>query len=151
VKSPKPFFFGLLFLSGLFLLMVVLGQRMHTPFSSTFAPLFSLAGRTFKTADRLMSRVIPVGEIDEKTMGDAFAARMVGGGRSEDRRYLDTLVAEVGKLGSKPFTYRVFIVEGAPNAFSLPGGVVIATTELMDTLTSEAQLVSVLAHEVGPN
>ena len=36
-----------------------------------------------------------------------------------------------------------------PNAFALPGGVIIVTGGLLKTLKSEAELAAVLSHEMG--
>ena len=38
---------------------------------------------------------------------------------------------------------------GGPNALALPGGVILVSDELLKDLGSEAELVAVLAHEIG--
>jgi predicted Zn-dependent protease len=47
-----------------------------------------------------------------------------------------------------PWSFRV-IDEPTPNAFALPGGFILLTRGLMTLLNSEAELASVLAHEIG--
>jgi predicted Zn-dependent protease len=47
-----------------------------------------------------------------------------------------------------PWTFRV-VDDPVVNAFALPGGFIYVTRGLMTHLTSEAELVSVLGHEIG--
>jgi predicted Zn-dependent protease len=66
--------------------------------------------------------------------------------------------AYVNKLGKQlaadserpnlPWTFRV-VDDPVVNAFALPGGFIYVTRGLMTHLTSEAELVSVLGHEIG--
>ena len=66
--------------------------------------------------------------------------------------------AYVSQLGKKlaahserpnlPWTFRV-VDDPVVNAFALPGGFVYVTRGLMTHLNSEAELVSVLGHEIG--
>jgi predicted Zn-dependent protease len=66
--------------------------------------------------------------------------------------------AYVSKLGKQlaadserpnlPWTFRV-VDDPVVNAFALPGGFIYVTRGLMTHLTSEAELVSVLGHEIG--
>ncbi|HEX9940836.1 MAG TPA: M48 family metalloprotease [Thermoanaerobaculia bacterium] len=68
------------------------------------------------------------------------------------------LQAYVNRLGQKlaadserpnlPWTFRV-VDDPVVNAFALPGGYIYITRGLMTHLTSEAELVSVLGHEIG--
>lgn len=68
------------------------------------------------------------------------------------------LQAYVNRLGQKlakdserpelPWTFRV-VDDPVVNAFALPGGYIYVTRGLMAHLTSEAELVSVLGHEIG--
>jgi predicted Zn-dependent protease len=37
----------------------------------------------------------------------------------------------------------------APNAFAMPGGVIVVSAELLDLLENEAQVASILAHEMA--
>jgi len=114
----------------------------------SFAPIFELAGRGTQVADRAVAQGLAITADDERALGEALA-----------RQYSDTdprtpwvraVFARLAPLGSKPFDYRVFVVDsGAPNAMALPGGVLLVTTGLLDLLQSEAELAAVLAHELG--
>ena len=49
-----------------------------------------------------------------------------------------------------PYTLRVAIFEEqTPNAVAFPGGLVVVTTGLLDSVASENELAFVLAHEIG--
>jgi len=70
----------------------------------------------------------------------------------------DALQAYVQQLGDKlaqaserphlPWTFRV-VDEPTPNAFAAPGGYVYITRGLLALLRNEAELVSILGHEIG--
>lgn len=70
----------------------------------------------------------------------------------------DQLQAYVSRIGKQiaadserpnlPWTFRV-VDDPTVNAFALPGGFVYVTRGLMTHLTSEAELVGVLGHEIG--
>lgn len=47
-----------------------------------------------------------------------------------------------------PWTFRV-VDDPSPNAFALPGGYIFVTRGLMDMMNSEAQLATVVGHEIG--
>jgi len=50
----------------------------------------------------------------------------------------------------RPFVYRLVVLpDPAPNAFALPGGVVIVTTGLLDMVETEIGRALVLGHELG--
>jgi len=137
--------------SGAFLLMFVLSEKTQTPLGRTFSPLFSLMGQQVKTADRILSRVLPVDSVDESQLGEAIKASMRNRSSSEDSRsgYLQSVLDyTVENLHSK-YRYEIFIVDGAPNAAAMPGGALLITRGLLDVLQSEAELVSILGHEVG--
>jgi predicted Zn-dependent protease len=87
-------------------------------------------------------------------------------GREEDQKTLvevglyggDTLQAYVQQLGLQlaasserpklPWTFRV-LDDPSVNAFALPGGYVYVTRGILTHLTSEAELATVLGHEIG--
>jgi predicted Zn-dependent protease len=68
------------------------------------------------------------------------------------------LQAYVGRLGTRlakaserpdlPWTFRV-VDDPTPNAFAAPGGYIFATRGLLAMMRNEAELVSVLGHEIG--
>ena len=47
-----------------------------------------------------------------------------------------------------PWTFHV-IDDPAPNAFALPGGFIYVTRGMLNRLTSEAELASVLSHDIA--
>jgi len=137
---------------GVGLIAVLHRARVQPPLESTFTSAFQVVGAPLKLVDRVASRVLPVGELDEKELGDVYRKSYDPQARPTDReqRYLDSLVAELQPLTGKPFPYRAYVVDyPMPNAMALPGGVVLVTRDLLATLRSEAELVAVLAHELG--
>lgn len=136
---------------GIALCGALLAKRANTPLGRTFAPVFALLGKGTKTADRALSRVLPLDDVDEATLGGAFAQEMQAqyGTHHPDHAYVNALVQDMAKGASKNFKYRAFVAPGPPNAFALPGGVVMVTDGLLAAMTSEAELASVIGHEIG--
>jgi predicted Zn-dependent protease len=137
---------------GVALIVVLQRARVQPPLESTFTSAFQIVGAPVKLVDRVASRVLPVGELDEQELGDVYRRRYdpQATPASREQRYLDSLVAELQPLTGKPFPYRAYVVDyPTPNAMALPGGVVLVTRDLLTTLRSEAELVAVLAHEIG--
>ena len=123
--------------------------------SPSLAPAFQVLGRYPQAADRLIAKVIPVDSLDEKDLGEVMAQRCQQGfwnvvPSDPVNNYLNELVENLSQNARKPFTYRAFLLKmDIPNAFALPGGVIFVTSGLLDTLKSECELASVLAHELG--
>jgi predicted Zn-dependent protease len=151
VSRTRVIFLSVLLAAGALLCALLLASEANTPLGRTLAPLLTLLGQTTKTADRALSKVLPIDDLDEATLGQALASEMSAryGEGSADQVYVQTLVRELAAGARKPFAYRAFIADGEPNAFALPGGVVLVTRGLLAILTSEAQLASVVGHEIG--
>ena len=143
---------GVLLACGVALIVALQRARVQPPLESTFTSAFQIVGAPIKLVDRVATRVLPVNEIDEKELGDVYRASYdpQAVSPSREQRYLDSLVAELKPLTGKPFPYRAYVVDyPTPNAMALPGGVVLVTRDLLTTVHSEAELVAVLAHEIG--
>lgn len=143
---------ALLMACGAALVVVLQRARVQPPLASTFTSAFQILGAPLKLADRVATRVLPVNEIDEKKLGDVYRASYdpQADPPSREQRYVDSLVAELRPFTGKPFPYRAYVVDDPePNAMALPGGAVLVTSDLLGTLQSEAELVAVLAHEIG--
>jgi Zn-dependent protease with chaperone function len=111
-----------------------------------------LFGHSTKAIDSLVSRVIPIDAMDEAELGQILAARYETSTNKQDPtyRYLNDLVRHQSPFLRKRFTYQVYVLEWqVPNATALPGGVILVTQGLLRVVTSEAELMSVLAHELG--
>ncbi|MEE8201044.1 MAG: M48 family metalloprotease, partial [Candidatus Acidoferrales bacterium] len=70
---------------------------------------------------------------------------------AELQSYLQDLGAEMAGLSERPnlpWTFRV-VDDPVVNAFALPGGFIYITRGIMVHLSSEAQLASVVGHEIG--
>ena len=143
---------GLLLAVGGALVLVLHSARVSPPLESTFTSAFQLLGAPVKLADRMLTRVLPIGEVDERRLGDAY--RRIYDPRvarpDHDQRYVDALMEGLVPFTGKDFPYRAYVIDyGGPNAMALPGGVVLVTRGLLATVNSESELVSILAHELG--
>ena len=116
----------------------------------TLNPALELAGRPVQMVDRAVSQTLGMDALDEAALGREILARSpwreLPGPRQDAVR---AVVAELAKGAHKPFDYRAFLIdEPYPNAFAMPGGVVLVTRPLLDLL-AEDELAAVLAHEIG--
>lgn len=151
MTKPRVVFLALLIALGSGLTAILVILKPTTPVEYTFAPAFQLLGRGAKTMDRTLTRLVPVDSGDEAAYGDAIAARYESESDREsvDGGYLNDLIAGLSRHAKKPFRYRVFVVEGEPNACALPGGVIIVTRGLLKAMKSEAEIIAILSHEMG--
>ena len=151
-RNPRMVLLAFLLAVGCGLVALLYRAGINPPLESTFTSAFQVIGAPVKLADRALSRVLPVGELDEKELGDAYRHIYDGSADppDQDQRYLDALMARLVAFTGKDFPYRAYVIDyGGPNAMALPGGVVLVTRELLSTVQSEAELVSILAHELG--
>jgi len=151
-RNPRIVLLAILLIAGSGLVALLYRAGINPPLESTFTSAFQVVGAPVKLADRVLSRVLPVGEVDEKELGDAYR-RIYDPSADppdQDQRYLDALMGRLESFTGKDFPYRAYVIDyGGPNAMALPGGVVLVTRELLSTVGSEAELVSILAHELG--
>lgn len=99
------------------------------------------------------------GEIDYKselTIGESLALegfRRYGMPVSDDlvQKYVNLVGLAVARNSLRPNIPYWFVVVDNPiqNAFACPGGIIFISAGLLKTIQNEAQLASVLAHEVG--
>ena len=96
-----------------------------------------------------------IGEEQEIAMGREADQQIVQSlGLYEDKdvqAYVNRLGKELAASSERPnlpWTFRV-VDDPVVNAFALPGGYVYVTRGLMTHLTSEAELASVIGHEIG--
>lgn len=136
---------------GLVALMVTLGVCVGTPKPSQALSLIDLIIRGVQIIqlDNMSDR-------QEIELGRRINDQMVG---REFRLYRDSdLNAYVNSIGQRlaqasdrpniPYTFQI-VQDNRINAFATAGGYVYATTGLIKAAENEAQLASVLGHEVG--
>ncbi len=144
--------FFVIIAAGAALMVLLAVTKPRTPLDSTLAPAFQLLGVPAHMASRALTRVLPINALDEKELGDAIAERysVMASKNEKDKKYLNEIMAALSKKTKKQFRYRAYPMEEyQPNAFALPGGVIFVTTGLLRTVKSEAELTSVIAHEIG--
>lgn len=145
-------FLLLILLGGAFIVFTLYKQKSRAPLSLSFSPVFQLIGKSTRSTDIALTRILPIDQMDEKDYGDAIAKEYLLQTDKKDKNhiYLNALIKEVSKFSKKKFNYQVFIVSSpVANAYALPGGVICVTEGLLSTMTSEAQIVSILSHEMG--
>jgi predicted Zn-dependent protease len=96
-----------------------------------------------------------ISEAQELEIGRAAAAEVRATIGLVDDQALQTYVQRVGlelartsQRPELPWSFGV-VDDPTPNAFALPGGYIFITRGLMSLLNSEAELASVLGHEIG--
>lgn len=121
---------------------------------------FDSVAQVFESAlhhiDKTGHILTSVTDQEEMQIGDGIAkeiSRDFSSAQSKNVQ-LEKYISDVGKRVSqnvkrKDITYKFHIVDGDyPNAFALPGGHVYVTTGLVEELKSEAELASILGHEI---
>lgn len=136
--------------------MVRKTPRFHQPVTALMACALLLFLAHCSTNPATGKRQLAlVGEEQEIAMGREAAQQVTQSiGLYQD----DELQAYVSRLGKQlaadserpnlPWSFQV-VDDPSVNAFALPGGFIYVTRGLMTHLTSEAELVSVLGHEIG--
>lgn len=101
------------------------------------------------------SQIMLISEAQEIQMGRQYDQQVVASiGLYPDsawQLYLQQLGAQLAAAGERPnlpWTFRV-VDDPAVNAFALPGGFIYVTRGLLVHLNSEAELASVVGHEIG--
>lgn len=96
-----------------------------------------------------------ISDAQELTLGDDFAAILLGASQLHPNEGLQHYVNSVGRYlashSERPDLPWTFGVLDTPdlNAFAIPGGYVFITSGLMANLNSEAELAAVMAHEIS--
>lgn len=141
--------------SGLGLSYLLINKKgMTEKHQVSFVPIFKVVGTVPQTLDRSVTRVMPIDGMDEGQLGDIVNAQydneMLSDADTKKERYLNNIMKDIQTHKSKPFSYRVHLIDSSiPNAMALPGGVILVTRGMLEAVKSESELVSVLAHEMG--
>ncbi|MDP8219097.1 MAG: M48 family metallopeptidase [Candidatus Theseobacter exili] len=118
----------------------------------SLVPVLQVIGEPVKSIDSGIARVLPITDSDERKFGESLSKYYVKKTnlKDPDYIYLNEIIANLSKNGQKQFKYKVFVLDSkVPNACALPGGIILVTSGLLNTLDTEAQLASVFAHEMG--
>lgn len=102
-----------------------------------------------------LSQMGAINQQQELMLGDDFAAMLLGASQLHPNNELQHYVNSVGRYlasySNRPDLPWTFAVLDTPdlNAFAIPGGYVFVTSGLLANLNSEAELATVLAHEIS--
>ncbi len=152
MKLLKYIFFSILIFGISCLVFVYTKEKLQPPFYRNFSVFFQEIGKPFHSINRSISKVLPIEDIDEQMLASEISEYMhiyEIQARESQKEYLKDLLLSLTKNCKKKFPYKIFIVYGPPNAFALPGGIICITNELLELISSEAELVSILGHEIG--
>lgn len=119
----------------------------------TLAPVVERGTEALKAADLVgqqITRLTPeeLVQLDAEIQGRIPQAQ--GAVAAPDQTYAEGVLARLDGftlLSPRP-KVRV-IASGVPNAFALPGGTILVTTGMLEACRNEAELASVIAHEMG--
>lgn len=134
------------------LVFYLVANRPESSLHPTMAPFFQLVGKSTELGDKLIAKVIPVNDLDEKELGEVIAYHISWGAAasSETNKYLHDLIEHLSRHAKKPFTYSITVIGAdAPNACAFPGGVLVVTRGLLSLVQSESELAAILGHEIG--
>ncbi|MBE9180567.1 M48 family metalloprotease [Oculatella sp. LEGE 06141] len=136
---------------GLVSTLVALGLILGTPSSSQALPWLDLLFRgiqVIQLASMSDSQEVSLG----RQINDQLLSRQFRPYRdSSINQYVDQIGQRLVPASDRPnipYTFQV-VNDNAVNAFATMGGYVYVTTGLMKTADNEAQLASVMAHEIG--
>lgn len=152
MNNGRRIFLVVLVLACVGLISYFAVQKSQPTFKSSLAPAFQLVGKTTKSFNTALGKIIPVDEMDEAAYGNAIKMRYLSRADTThpDHIYLNELISNLSVYSKKNFEYQVFVnASSTPNAFAMPGGVIVVTQGFLDMIETEAELVSVLGHEMG--
>ncbi|HJW73359.1 MAG TPA: M48 family metallopeptidase [Geothrix sp.] len=137
------------------------GRQPSEQQSPSLRPILDRATETKAAVDHLGQELAKVSTADEIALGRSLieAAREqglpegVGPAHAREQAYLEDILASLVAGGGprRPdIPFRVQLIEHpAINAFALPGGSIFVTTAMLAFAENEAELASVLAHEMA--
>ncbi|MCX7343950.1 MAG: M48 family metalloprotease [Proteobacteria bacterium] len=127
-------------------------KQLATPKTRTYESIFQIFGKPFKTFDRALTKVSGVSDEDEKQLGNYLLSNISQDSKINPKivKYIQSLVDKMAaNYNPKGLTWRVFVYNGEPNAYALPGGIIHISVGLLEILDSEDEIIAILAHEKG--
>jgi len=104
------------------------------------------------TGKREISLVSEQQEVQMGQQGAQQVAQEIGLIKDQAlQNYLQTVGSSIASKSERPnlpWTFRA-VDDPSPNAFALPGGYIFVTRGLLDLMNNEAELATVLGHEIG--
>lgn len=146
----KKILFPLIILFSAFLIYITTSGSLQIAEDFTLSPWYTALELPARSIDIITSRVLPADTEDEVKLGEKLKGFYGPVGTKPRNVYLNRLIKDLSLYSSQRYSYRVYTTrDSRPNAFALPGGVIFVTNGLLETLETEAELVSILAHEMG--
>lgn len=128
-------------------------SRMLARFSVAFAVVVLVVYFGFGLLHRVLIGRLPTSldrELGEQAL-EELREEMVLADRPALQRRCQQLVDRMAEnVAGSSFKFSVLVVETAePNAYALPGGIILVTTGITNVIRSPEELAGVLAHEIG--
>lgn len=123
-----------------------------------FGDVLKTVSKTVETVDENQDLIqaFTIDDSQEMSLGSSLHPQILEelGGEFSDKTvqaYVDNLGQKLAKLGKRPNLTYVFTVTDSEmvNAFALPGGYVYVTKTMLYLMEDEAELASVLGHEIA--
>lgn len=142
-------------------MMWFVARRATPQQAPTLRPLLDRATEAKAAVDRVGQELVQVSTQEEIALGrrlveqerDRGFSEASSPSRAKAQLYLQNVLARLVSAGAPrrmDIPYRIQLVEhGSINAFALPGGAVFVTTGMMDFAENEAELASVIGHEMA--
>ncbi len=128
-------------------------KNPKTPKERTYEVLFQVIGKPLKTVDRTITKIFNITDKDESLLGKELTKNLKQHSAKISPKldsYLQDLIRKIAHYHNpKNLDWVVYVYEGEPNAYALPGGVIAISTGMLKDLETEAELVAVLSHEKG--
>lgn len=151
LKHRHAVLFGLTALCAT--VMVLVGRRPTPQQLMTLAPVVERGTEVLKAVDvvgQQVTRLSPeeLAQLDEEIQGRMpWAQAEVS---ASDQAYAEGVLVRLDSFTLlSPRPRLRLIASGVPNAFALPGGTILLTTGMIEACRNEAELASVIAHEMG--
>lgn len=135
---------------------LVLAQRRHANAEASASPILYLIADSQRDLVTLPAHFTRIPDADEMKYGDSIAREMTvpDSDMTPDRKRIAEYVASVGKRVAAnahrrlPYRFHFIPTREFVNAFAVPGGHVFIGSGLIEKMTTEDELASVLGHEV---
>lgn len=124
-------------------------QRIDSKKDFSSSAFFRLMGASAESLTGILVKSVPVDNLDEKEYGEALKERFSSGKTNISYKRINKIMKILEVKKKKKFDYEVFVLEDlTPNAYAMPGGVIVVTRGLCNIMT-DGELAAILGHEMG--
>ncbi|GIX41503.1 MAG: peptidase [Leptospiraceae bacterium] len=148
----RIFFIGLTIIGIIFILGIAFSDKSKEQLQ--FLGIYRIIGKVTQDANRSVPQLLFLKDEDEAKLKEYFkryyAYQYTDPEQIKKQKYLEKLLKEIKPLAKRKLDYEIYLEPSIyPNAFALPGGLILVTDGLLKTVKSESELMAVIAHELG--